>query len=89
MSPEKGTTLEFITFTDLGQISNRETKKKVRRHVQRRVQKSRRDARGLESDRGFILDTSLLFRSEVGPYSDETGQLISCKLENAAFSQAA
>jgi hypothetical protein len=57
--------LEFITFTDIQQTKDRETKKKVRGHVMRGIQRSVRQAKAeKEKDGRIVLDTSYLLPSE-------------------------
>jgi hypothetical protein len=58
---DKPAALEFITFTDPRQIKNRETKKRVRGHVMRGIQRSARQAREERGDGGkIVLDVSYL-----------------------------
>lgn len=66
--PERGggSDLEFITFTNFKQIATQETKRRVRRHAQKKVQQTLRVARAHEKNTEIILDTSSLSQLSAG-----------------------
>lgn len=64
------TDLEFITFTDPDQITHSDTKKRVRSHVMRRVQRNLKKERGKGKEGEIILDLSLLSQANAGPLRD-------------------
>jgi hypothetical protein len=68
--PAESTDLEFITFTDFNQTTHRETKKRVRSHVMRRVQRNLRSEKRKENEGEIVLDLSLLSQVNTGPSQD-------------------
>jgi hypothetical protein len=52
--------LQFMTFTDIKQTANAETKKKVRSHVQSRIQREVRNQKSKEKKGEIALDISAL-----------------------------
>jgi hypothetical protein len=55
--------LQFMTFTDIRQTANAETKKKVRSHVQSRIQREIRNQKSKEKKGEIALNISALSQS--------------------------
>jgi hypothetical protein len=73
--PAESTDLEFITFTDLNQTTHPETKRRVRSHVMRRVQRNLRSEQQKEEGE-IVLDLSLLSQANTSPSRDPSNSML-------------
>jgi hypothetical protein len=76
IKPVESNELQFITFTDFSQTTNRETKKKVRSHAMHRVQQNIRSGKGREREGEIVLDISPLSEALAGPSRDPNNSML-------------
>jgi len=74
--PAESTDLEFITFTDLNQTTHPQTKRRVRSHVMRRVQRNLRSEKQKEKEGEIVLDLSLLPQVNAGSSRDPSNSML-------------